>query len=95
MQPHTKVRRCRALAIEMKRSRSTHIGLAVLSYGFRPLFLLAGIFAVLSIGLWLPEFEGEISIPTTFSPVAWHAQEMLYGSCSTLDEAGTPTPQCG
>jgi uncharacterized protein involved in response to NO len=66
----------------MNRSRSTHAGLAVLSYGFRPLFLLAGVFAVLSIGLWLPEYEGEISIPTTFSPVAWHAHEMLYGYLS-------------
>jgi uncharacterized protein involved in response to NO len=66
----------------MNRSRSPHEGLAVLSYGFRPLFLLAGIYAVLSIGLWLPEFEGEISIPTTFSPVAWHAHEMLYGYLS-------------
>jgi uncharacterized protein involved in response to NO len=63
----------------MNRSRSPHEGLAVLSYGFRPLFLLAGIFAVLSVGLWLPEFEGEISIPTTFFPIAWHAHEMLYG----------------
>lgn len=63
----------------MKRSRSRHVGFAVLSYGFRPFFLLAAVFAVLSIGLWLPEFEGEISIPTTFSPVTWHAHEMLYG----------------
>jgi uncharacterized protein involved in response to NO len=55
------------------------MGLAVFSFGFRPLFLLAGIFAALSIGLWLPEFEGEISLPTAFSPVAWHAHEMLYG----------------
>jgi uncharacterized protein involved in response to NO len=66
----------------MKRSRSSHAGLAVFSYGFRPFFLFAGVFAALSIGLWLPEFEGEISIPTTFSPVAWHAHEMLYGYLS-------------
>lgn len=33
----------------------------------------------MSVGLWLPEYEGEISIPTTFSPVSWHAHEMLYG----------------
>lgn len=63
----------------MNRPRLPHEGLAVLSYGFRPLFLLAGIYAVLSVGLWLPEFEGEIHVPTTFSPVAWHAHEMLYG----------------
>ena len=55
------------------------MGLAVFSFGFRPLFLLAGVFAALSIGVWLPEYEGEISIPTAFSPVAWHAHEMLYG----------------
>jgi uncharacterized protein involved in response to NO len=60
----------------------TYEGIPVISYGFRPFFLLAGIFAVLSIGLWLPEFEGEISIPTTFSPVTWHAHEMLYGYLS-------------
>jgi len=63
----------------MKRSRPTHVGLAVFSFGFRPLFLLAAVFAALSIALWLPEFEGEISIPTAFAPVAWHAHEMLYG----------------
>jgi hypothetical protein len=70
--------------------------------GFRPLFLLAGIFAVLSIGLWLPEFEEEISIPTTFSPVVWHAHEMLYGYLvaavsgflltAILGDAISPTP---
>ena len=63
----------------MNRSFLPQEGLAVLSYGFRPLFLLAGIFAVLSVGLWLPEYEGEISIPTTFSPIVWHIHEMLYG----------------
>lgn len=70
------------LDYSMKRSRSTHAGLAVFSYGFRPLFLFAGVFAVLSIGLWLPAYEGEISLPTGFSPVAWHAHEMLYGYLS-------------
>ena len=63
-------------------AKRTHEGLAVFSFGFRPLFLLAGIFAVVSIGLWLPEFEGEIRIPTAFSPPAWHAHEMLYGYLS-------------
>jgi uncharacterized protein involved in response to NO len=59
--------------------RSTEMQLAVLSFGFRPFFLLAGIFAVFGIGFWLPEYEGEINIPTAFSPIAWHAHEMLYG----------------
>jgi uncharacterized protein involved in response to NO len=54
-------------------------GPALLSFGFRPFFLLAGLFAVLAIGAWLPEYEGEIRIRTAFSAVAWHAHEMLYG----------------
>lgn len=30
----------------------------------------------------MPEFYGEIAIPTSFSPIAWHAHEMLYGYLS-------------
>jgi uncharacterized protein involved in response to NO len=52
---------------------------AILSSGFRPFFLFGAIWAALSILLWLPEFLGEISIPTAFSPVDWHIHEMLFG----------------
>lgn len=54
-------------------------GLAVLSYGFRPFFLLGAIYAGLGILIWLPLFLGDITIPTAFSPVDWHIHEMLYG----------------
>jgi len=59
--------------------RRQFTGPALLSFGFRPFFLLAGLFAVLGIGLWLPEYHGEIRIRTAFDPLAWHAHEMLYG----------------
>ena len=54
-------------------------GPAILSSGFRPFFLFGAIWAAFSIILWLPEFFGEISIPTAFSPVDWHIHEMLFG----------------
>lgn len=54
-------------------------GLAVLSYGFRPFFLLGAIYAGLGILIWLPLFFGDIIIPTAFSPLDWHIHEMLYG----------------
>ena len=54
-------------------------GPAILSSGFRPFFLFGAIWAAFSIVLWLPEFFGEISIPTAFSPVDWHIHEMLFG----------------
>jgi uncharacterized protein involved in response to NO len=54
-------------------------GPAILSYGFRPFFLAAAIYAGIGIGIWLPLFSSEIVIPTAFSPVDWHIHEMLYG----------------
>ena len=37
------------------------------------------IYAGLGILIWLPLFSGELSLPTTFSPIDWHIHEMLYG----------------
>lgn len=51
----------------------------MLSYGFRPFFLLAGIYAALLILLWVPWFLGLIAIPTALPPAAWHAHELLFG----------------
>ena len=52
---------------------------AILSYGFRPFFLLGAIYAGLGVLIWLPLLAGELTIPTAFSPIDWHIHEMLYG----------------
>jgi len=54
-------------------------GAALWSRGFRPFFLGAGIWAVVAIALWMPTYEGELSLRTAFSPVDWHAHEMIFG----------------
>jgi uncharacterized protein involved in response to NO len=54
-------------------------GPVVLSYGFRPFFLLAGVWAVLAMGLWLAMLTGRDPLPTAFDPFAWHAHEFLFG----------------
>jgi len=51
----------------------------VLSQGFRPFFLLAGIWAPLSMGLFIAMFQGRIALPTAFDAVAWHYHELLFG----------------
>jgi uncharacterized protein involved in response to NO len=56
-----------------------YAGPHILSYGFRPFFLLASLFAAAAILAWLPAYSGEITIPTAFSPRDWHAHEMIYG----------------
>jgi uncharacterized protein involved in response to NO len=56
-----------------------HRGAAILAYGFRPFFFLAGLSAVLGLGLWLADLAGVFAIPTDFAPLTWHAHEMLFG----------------
>lgn len=54
-------------------------GPALLSYGFRPFFLLAALQAGLTILIWLPFVTGHLVVPTAFVPVDWHVHEMLFG----------------
>jgi len=55
-------------------------GYALFRLGFRPFFLVASIFSVISMMIWMMEltFSGRL-IPDTISPMYWHAHEMIYG----------------
>ncbi len=61
------------------RRRLEYTGPAIFSYGFRPFFFGAAVWAALSIVLWLPQYFGELSLPTAFAPLDWHIHEMIYG----------------
>jgi uncharacterized protein involved in response to NO len=53
---------------------------AVLQLGFRPFFLGASVFAVLSVLIWTGLYSlGWNFQPNGLSPVLWHAHEMIYG----------------
>ncbi len=54
-------------------------GPAILSFGFRPFFLFAGIWAALAMVLWLGMLTGGLELPTAFDPISWHAHEMIFG----------------
>lgn len=56
-----------------------HTGPAVLSYGFRPFFLLGAIWAAAVVAVWLPMRSGSLTLPTALSPLQWHVHELLYG----------------
>ena len=51
---------------------------ALWDLGFRPFYLLASIFAALSILLWVCQYEGYLPATYLRSP-AWHGHEMLFG----------------
>ena len=54
-------------------------GPALFSYGFRPFFLAGAAWAALGVLLWLPQFFGEIALPTAMAPLDWHVHEMIFG----------------
>jgi uncharacterized protein involved in response to NO len=54
-------------------------GPAILSYGFRPFFLLGSLYAAIAILAWLPILHGELAVATAFAPRDWHVHEMLFG----------------
>jgi uncharacterized protein involved in response to NO len=56
-----------------------YAGPVLLSYGFRPFFLLGAVYAGLAVLAWLPIFYGELQVRTAFGAIDWHVHEMLYG----------------
>jgi uncharacterized protein involved in response to NO len=55
------------------------IRFALFDYGFRPFFLLCGLYALVIVPLWLFRFA-HASVPFGALPgVYWHAHEMLFG----------------
>ncbi|MCF7991113.1 MAG: NnrS family protein [Thiohalocapsa sp.] len=54
-------------------------GIALLSLGFRPFFLVAGVSAAASLLIWLAMLHGLAPISLQFPGSAWHAHEMLFG----------------
>jgi uncharacterized protein involved in response to NO len=52
---------------------------ALFNYGFRPFFLLAGLYAVIVIAVWSTVLMTGRWPDSTVPPYLWHAHEMLFG----------------
>lgn len=57
---------------------------AILSYGFRPFFLVGAVYAAVTIIFWLPLLYGHVETASLFSPVDWHTHEMLFGYLAAI-----------
>ncbi|MEZ4340619.1 MAG: NnrS family protein [Sandaracinaceae bacterium] len=61
------------------RARPAPARFALFEKGFRPLFLLAALFAVGGIPLWLVVRRGALAVGDPLLPSVWHAHEMVFG----------------
>lgn len=57
-------------------------GPVILSYGFRPFFLGAGLWGALAMALWIAALASGWEIGGSYGRVQWHAHEMLFGYTS-------------
>ena len=54
------------------------------SYGFRPFFLGAAVWAVVTMILWIASLTGLAAVADEYGPSHWHAHEMLFGYSSAV-----------
>lgn len=59
-------------------------GPAVLSYGFRPFFLVSGIWAAFAMAYWLVLLAGAHPLPIAFDPMDWHVHAFVFGYLSAV-----------
>jgi uncharacterized protein involved in response to NO len=65
-------------------SRTDFPGPALFSYGFRPFFLSATLFALIVVPVWMFAFRGSVSLEGPFAPSDWHVHEMTFGYGSAV-----------
>lgn len=51
----------------------------MLSYGFRPFFLAAALWACIAMVLWIGLLSGFLNFAGGYGAIAWHAHEFLFG----------------
>lgn len=51
----------------------------LLRLGFRPFFLLGGLFAFAAIAIWILVLNGAVNISPLNGMFWWHSHEMLFG----------------
>ena len=62
----------------MSESGSYH-GPAFFSYGFRPFFFCAALFAGIAVPVWMMILSGAEDIEFLYAPREWHVHEMVFG----------------
>ena len=52
---------------------------ALLQLGFRPFYLMAGLFAIIAVPIWIAAFSGIVQLRGYLTGATWHSHEMIFG----------------
>jgi uncharacterized protein involved in response to NO len=50
----------------------------VLTQGFRPFFLAAGLWSMAAMAIWIVMLATGSTLPSRFDPLSWHIHKMLF-----------------
>lgn len=85
-----------------QKARGTLADVTFLALGFRPFYLLAGVFAIAAVPVWLMSFTGGMRMGGYLPGIAWHSHEMIFGFAPAImagflltavrNWTGQPTP---
>lgn len=56
----------------------------LLSYGFRPFFLLASLWGGAAVPVWLLSYSGWLSVSPAYGDLNWHAHELIFGYAAAV-----------
>ena len=60
-------------------------GFALFELGFRPFFLLASLFSIIAMIVWMASYTFGWSLPvSTVTPISWHGHEMVFGYSTAI-----------
>lgn len=89
----------------MNSQRSVNTGPVFFALGFRPFYLLAGIYALLALPIWIASYSGALQWGGYMQGMNWHIHEMLFGFAPAVfagflltavrNWTGLPTPSGG
>ncbi|MHA1179142.1 MAG: NnrS family protein, partial [Alphaproteobacteria bacterium] len=65
--------------VNRARKRASDGFIPLFTYGFRPFFLGAGVWAVVAMVLWIGALTGLWPLAEGYGALSWHAHEMLFG----------------
>src|SRR3990172_609682 len=63
----------------MNKSTGNYFNSVFLALGFRPFYLLAGMFALLALPLWMASYTGLVQWGGYLRGMSWHSHEMVFG----------------
>lgn len=69
---------------EIMNENPAYQGPAFWSYGFRPFFLSAGLFAGVAIPIWILMITGTDRVEFHYAPRDWHVHEMIFGFLASV-----------